>query len=476
MRAVRAALARHRMVAPGDKVLVGVSGGPDSLALLHVLWRLRAEIGVALHVAHLNHLLRGEQAAEDAAFVRAVSEGLGLPCTVEEAPVARLARERGLSLEEAGRVARYDFFRRLAAATGAARVALGHTRDDQAETVLMRLLRGAGPSGLAGIPPVRDGWVIRPLLAVSRAAVEAYCRAHGLRPRRDPTNEEPSFLRNRVRLELLPRLESEYNPELRQALAQLAELLRAEEEWLGRQAEEAAAGLVRAEGGSVVVGVEGLVQLPLALRRRVVRLAAERAGVPGPLPFEHVEGVLALCEAAVGGAVSLPGACEARREHDGLVIGAGGGRGAPFSYRLAVPGSVLVPEAGLRLVAEVVPGGAWPPRDGAAGGAPPDDERRGAGQAGVAVLDADRLPLVLTVRSRRPGDRFRPLGMRGEKKLQDFLVDAKVPRRERDRVPVVEAGGEIVWVVGHRVDARFAAGEASARRLVLRAWREPAGG
>ncbi len=462
-RAVREAVARHGMVRPGEKVVVAVSGGPDSLALLHVLWRLRDELGIALHVAHLNHLLRGEEAAADAAFVAEMAARLGLPVTVEEVPVARLAAERGLSVEEAGREARYEFFRRVAAATGAGRVALGHTRDDQAETVLMRLLRGSGPAGLSGIPPVRDGWIIRPLLAVPRTAVEAYCRRHGLRPRRDPTNEEPSYLRNRIRLELLPRLEAEYNPMLRQALAHLAEVLRAEEEWAGRAAADAADRLLRRSGDAVVVPVEGLLGLPVALRRRVVRLAAERAGLPS-LPFEHVERVLALAAGAVGRALSLPGGGLARLEHDGLVLGPDGEEPAPFAYRLEVPGSVAIPEAGLRLVAEVVPG---PPL-------PRAGEQVPRGEGDVAVLDAERLPALLTVRSRRPGDRFRPLGLEGEKKLQDYFVDARVPRRQRDRVPIVEAHGEIVWVVGHRVDGRFAAGPGARRLLVLRAHRQPA--
>ncbi len=455
---VRRTIERYGMLAPGDGVVVAVSGGPDSLALLHLLWSLREDFALSLHVAHLNHLLRGEAAEADAAFVRDTAERLGLPVTVEEVPVAALAREEGLSLEEAGRVARYRFFRKVCDAVGFRRVALGHTRDDQAETVLMRLLRGAGPAGLAGIPPVRDGWIIRPLIDVSRADVEAYCRAHGLEPRRDATNESTAFLRNRIRLELLPHLEAVYHPGLRRVLAQTAEILRAEDEWLGEQAAGALSGLLRADGPHLVLRADGLGRLPPALRRRAVRLAAARLGIAvGALTFDHVERILGLCGARPGKAVALPGGGEARREQDAVVLSPGRAGLTGFQYEWAVPGSLNVPEAGVRLTADLLEGPS-PPGDPAF---------RGDGRE-VTVLDADRVPLVLTVRSRRPGDRLRPLGLGGEKKLQDLFVDAKVPRRLRDRVPVVAAGDRIAWVVGHRVAGDFAAGPGTVRRLVLR--------
>lgn len=457
---VRRTIERYGMLAPGDGVVVAVSGGPDSLALLHLLHGLREAFDLSLHVAHLNHLLRGEAAAADAAFVRETAERLGLPWTIEAVAVGDLARAEGLSLEEAGRTARYRFFRRVCAAAGARRVALGHTRDDQAETVLMRLLRGAGPAGLAGIPPVRDGWVIRPLIAVPRAAVEAYCREQGLEPRRDATNESTAFLRNRIRLDLLPRLEALFHPGLSASLAQTAEILRAEDEWLDAQAEGALPGLCRTEGDRLVLSVDGLGRLPLALRRRVARRAAQRAGVAaGALAFDHVERLLALAAGRPGSGVSLPGGREARREQDGIVLGAAGTGAVAFRYDWPVPGSLDVPEAGLRLTADLLEGP--PPAAGPEG-------VRGDGRE-VAVLDADRVPMVLTVRSRMPGDRLRPAGLGGEKKLQDLFVDAKVPRRRRDRVPVVAAGDRIAWVVGQRVDSRLAAGPHTFRRLVLRA-------
>lgn len=478
--AVREAVRRYDMLRPGEKVVVAVSGGPDSLALLHLLWTLRDELGITLHVAHLDHGLRGEEAQADAEFVRGVAAGLGVPVTVGEVRVAELARVRGLSVEEAGREARYSFFREVMVATGAARVALGHNRDDQAETVLMRLLRGAGPAGLAGIPPVRGGWIIRPFLAVPRTAIEAYCREQGLSPRHDSTNEEDRFLRNRIRRDLLPLLESDYNPALRAALANLADILRAEEEWAGGMAEDVLAQVMREEEGTVFLPVRVLGKAPLALRRRLVRLAAARVGPAGRvLPFEHVEQVLALLDAGAGRGVSLAGGLTAWREAEALALAGAdpvGEPAVPFAYSLPVPGRVEVPEAGLWVSAEVREmDGAPPARPGAgaAGFRPPAADR--PGETHVAVLDADRVAAPLVVRNRRPGDRFWPLGLGAQKKVKEFFIDAKVPRRLRDRVPLVEAGGGVVWVVGYRVDERFRAGPATRRILVLTAGRREDG-
>lgn len=463
--AVREAIRRHQMFLPGEKVVVAVSGGPDSLALLHLLWTLRGELGITLHVAHLDHGLRGEESRAEAEFVRDEAARLGVPATVVRTRVADLARERGLSIEEAGREARYRLYREVMAATGAARVALGHNRDDQAETVLMRFLRGAGTAGLAGIPPVRGGWIVRPLLTVSRAAIEGYCREQGLSPRRDPSNEQDRFLRNRIRRELLPLLESEYNPGLREALVNLANILRAEEDWCGRMAEDVLARVAREEEGTIFLPVQALGEAHVALRRRLVRLAAARLGPGGRgLTFEHVEQALALLAAGAGHSASLAGGVTAWREADAIALAIGDPEGAStdrFTYPMPVPGRVEVPEAGLWLNAEVRPVGA---------AVHAGDVNQGEGVQS-AVVDADRMTAPLVVRNRRPGDRFWPLGLGAEKKLKEFFIDAKVPRRLRDRIPLVEAGGQVVWVVGYRVDERFRVGPATRRVVALTAGR-----
>ncbi len=457
-RLVEETVRRFAMFTPGDLVLVGVSGGADSLALLHVLWSLREKLGVSLHVAHLNHGLRREAAA-DARFVSRVAGQLGLPVTVAEEDVAGIARRDRLTLEEAGRQARYAFFRRLRDETGARRLALGHNRDDLAETVLMRFLRGTGPWGLAGIPPVREGWIVRPLLSVPRAALDEYCRRAGLAPRRDETNLDVSLFRNRVRHRILPFLLSQGNPRLPDALARLADVVREDEEWLGEVVAYRFRSIARAEEEAVVFPLDLFSPLPPGLQRRLVRQACASLGwLPGP-DFAAVERALSLVRGATGRRAVLGGGLEAWRERDALTV-ARRRETAPYSRLLPVPGAVLVPEAGVRLEASLMPGDAG--RGPAAGGTPRE-----------VILAAGDLLWPLTVRSRRDGDRVWLRGRARPSRLKRLLARWGVPRRLRDRLPLVTgrlpSGEEVLlWVVGHAVDARFLPRPDTETLLVLR--------
>jgi len=299
---MRENLRRYAMVAPGDGVVAGVSGGPDSVALLDLLFRLREEFNLRLTVAHLNHMLRGREAEEDAAFVAGLAARYGLPFTGERVDVRAYRAVHGGSLEEAAREVRYAFFARVAGETGAARVALGHNADDQAGTVLFHFLRGTGPAGLKGIPPVR-GLFIRPLLTVRRAAIEAYLAERGLTARLDRSNVRPVYTRNKIRLLLLPLLEKEYNPRIVDALGRLAEVCREEDAYLEALAERALRdALLAHEEGLLRLKAAQVTALPLALRRRVIRLAWQRVtGSEYPLDFGDVERVDRLLADPAGG-------------------------------------------------------------------------------------------------------------------------------------------------------------------------------
>ncbi|BDG62042.1 tRNA lysidine(34) synthetase TilS [Caldinitratiruptor microaerophilus] len=461
---IRRFVARRGLLEPGDRVVVALSGGPDSLALTLALHHLRTEWGLDLHLFHLHHGLRGEEADRDAAFVREVADRLGLPCTVIRRDVRSEARSLRAGVEAAGRLVRYRALADLAGQLGARRVAVGHTRDDQAETVLMALLRGAGRRGLGGMPPARplgfgagpEVTLVRPLLAVGREDTLALCRAAGLEPRRDLTNEDPRFLRSRIRTELLPLLRDRYSPAVVFRLAALAEVMRDEEGFLRRAAAEAAARHgVTYDPRESRLPVPALTDEHPALARRIVRLAGESAGMS--LTARHVEAVLDLARSPGGGEVHLGRGLVAekvgdvvrvrRRERVGRAVTAEGGQPVP----LPVPGSVAWASAGLTLSAT---------RE--------DPDAEPAAGPWAVDLDPDRLPGPLAVRTRRPGDRIFPVGMDGSKKLQDLFVDLKVPRPDRDRVPVVVAGDQVVWVVGYRADRRFLAAPGRPR-LALRA-------
>jgi tRNA(Ile)-lysidine synthase len=397
-------------------VIAAVSGGADSVALLLLLHQFARHGLLRLAgVAHLNHRIRGAASDADAEFVGALAERLQLPLFRQDEEVPARARRHRQSLEVAGRQARLALFERLASATGSTRIALGHTRTDQAETVLLRLTRGAGPRGLAGMAPRTENR-IRPLLEESRAALRGWLREQGETWREDETNADMAIARNLVRLDVLPRL-AQLNPGVEAALARSARIQRADAELLDFLAEREAARLLQRDGRALRFSMKEIRQLPEAVACRVVRLALLQVR-PGRMPtWDDAEAVLS---------------------SQGSRLDVGGARLEPFGD-LAVLSSKA---EGPLLRAQVVL--ATDART------PPTTE------AARAVVDAAAVGRHLTIRGWRPGDRVQPLGLNGRKKLQDVFVDRKVPRDERDRVPIIlDASGRIVWVAGHVVGEPF---------------------
>ena len=460
---VLASIRRLELIPPGGRVLAAVSGGGDSVALLHLLAELvEREAVVLAGVAHFNHRLRPPACDDDERFCRDLATRFGLPWVVESADVAEMARSERISVEHAGHRARHAFFGRAAARLGACRVALGHTVDDQAETYLLRLLRGAGAAGLSAMRPVA-GLVVRPLLTVPRADLRAYLETRQILFREDASNRDRGVPRNRIRHDLIPSLRA-YSPQIVDVLAREAEIARADEDWLGRAANELGARLVQSIEGGVEVDAAGLAALHPALGRRVARDALIRVSGRG-VGFDHIERLRRMAE-DVPTRVDLPG-CRAERLEEVVRLTARTGRGTvarvePFAYRLEVPGEVSVPEAGVTITAEP----AGPGFSGALVTAGP--QTAGILANGRAVAVATTGPLA--VRNWRPGDRFRPLGLAGHrKKLQDLFVDRKVNRAERARTPVVlDAEDRIVWVVGQGISDDFRVTRGAASVLVLK--------
>ena len=454
---------RQRLIPPGSRVLAAVSGGGDSVALLHLLAELAEQGAIALAgVAHFNHRLRLSAADADERFCRELATRFGVPFVVESADVATMARSERISVEHAGHRARHAFFRRAAGRLGACRVALGHTIDDQAETYLLRLLRGAGAAGLSAIRP-STGLVVRPLLTVSRAELRVYLASRRASFREDASNRDRCVPRNRIRHDLIPSLRA-YSPRVVEVLAREAEIARADEEWLARAANELGAGLVQRIKGGVDVDATKLAALHPALGRRVARDAL--VSVSGrAVGFDHIERLRRLAEDART-RVDFPG-CRAERIEGVIRLTVRAGRGAvvqvvPFAYRLEVPGEVSVPEAGVTISAEP----AGPELYGSLTCSRPQTAGKRATERVVAVVAAG----PFAVRNWQPGDRFRPLGLKGHrKKLQDLFVDRKVGRTERARIPLVlDAQDRIVWVVGQGVSDDFRVTRGAASVLLLK--------
>ena len=427
---------RYSMMKSGEKVLVAVSGGPDSVALLYALWSLRDELGITLHVAHLNHSFRGEASDKDAEYVRELAANIGVPCTVEKIDVPEIQKTLRLSAEEAARLVRYEFLERVATDVHADKIALGHTADDQTETVLLNLLRGTGIDGLSGMPPVR-GKIIRPLIDVRRSEVEEYIKQYDLHPRIDETNLLPTYTRNKVRLELLPLLRNEYNPEIDTAILRLSELAREDSAYINEEAEEALhQSLISQENGSLTLDPKKMQSLPLAIRRRVIRLAVKAVrGDMSDVGFIHVEELLRLLDVGKDFKYELPGGTFVQRKRGTLNFLSDKPRDIPiiYSHELKIPGETHVPEIQLSVNAEV--------------GTEPVEYMRPSESMEI-VLDFGRIVGKLKVRNWEPGDRIRPLGMQGSKKIQDVFVDNKIPREARSRVPLIVDDEKIIWVVG----------------------------
>jgi tRNA(Ile)-lysidine synthase len=489
---------------PGATLVVAVSGGADSLCLLGALLDLRERRATRapgdLVVATLDHGLRGAAGAEDARWVVALASGLGLRCMSGQVDARALAREERLSLEDAARRLRYRFLRQVARDTGATRICVAHTQDDQAETVLIHLLRGSGLAGLVGMRPLQ-GDIARPLLVISRAQTEAYCAAHGWEPRADETNRDERYLRNRVRWRLLPAMEA-YNPRIRQTLARMAATLVDDEALLTAATDAAWTEVVVGEApGRIALDLAALGEQPRALRRRLIRRAAERLTphlvatsetLAAPtLEARHVSLIERLATtSATGATLTLPGGLRATRSYTELRLSHTSRRqparvrsetdgGAGRSWPLTPPGVVDAAELGWRVRAVVTE---TPP--GLEGAILPEQPRLPPlSHAGTAAAvhrgewrvyaDADATGERLSVRAWRPGDRFRPLGMAQTKKLQDVFADAKIPRELRRRLPLVCAGEgaseRIVWVVGVRIGDEFKLTGETRRALVLQA-------
>jgi tRNA(Ile)-lysidine synthase len=461
---VLATIRAHAMVPRGGRVLVALSGGPDSVGLLHLLCELdrRGEVTVA-GAAHLNHGIR-EAAAGDEDFCRALAASLGVPFVSERADVRGMAREWRTSLEAAGRRARYEFLRRAAAELHAV-VATGHTLDDQAETFLLQLIRGAGPRGLSSIAPF-DGLVCRPLLDVRRAAVRGWLVERDLPFREDESNADQAFTRNRVRHSLLPLLRREFSPGIDEVLAREASIAREDEDWLHAQATAIAPSIVLIKDGVVQLDAEALAALHPAIASRVARDALSCLSPDRAIEYGHVRALLALARTPGPSAVSLPGQ-QARRRGRFVILRPRAKAAVANSFRvsLSIPGEVLLEPQGWAVSATL----AGPDF---AGRQPDGQQDSGPPHLSVA-LPFDRLALPLTVRSRRPGDRLRPAGMKGRrKKLQDLFVDRKIDSDLRDAVPiVVDRDDRILWVVGAGVAEDFRVTEPLQGVLLLKARR-----
>lgn len=433
-------VSQHHMIKRGDKVLVGISGGPDSVALAHWLYTHREPYGIKVILAHYHHGLRGEEADEDERFVRLLAEKWQVEYFMEKVPLKEiLAQEHG-NLQALAREYRYRFFREVGERIGATKVAIAHHRDDQAETLLMRFLRGTGVGGLAGIPYTRPLTekiiVIRPLLDITRDEIEAYLKRNHLTYRIDSSNRKTDYMRNRLRIELIPEL-LKVNANLTVSLNQLAQMVREDEEYLSRKAEEALHGLISERSDKQIsISLKGWSKIPLSLQRRGIKLICNYlVQMEEEVPYHHIEAVRKLFAEDRPRQWNLPWGIEVlARYGEGIFRLKTEERRRGFYYPFHVPGSLWIREIERRFSSSILH--QLIPVEG--------EEHAFFDYEKVAQLG----PFVL--RSRKEGDQIYVKGLGGHKKVKDIFIDAKVPKEDRDLIPIFAAGNEILWIPGFR--------------------------
>jgi len=480
---------QHHLLLSNEKLVVAVSGGADSVCLLHILVGLQEKLKIKLHLAHLNHQLRGADSEADADYVSDLALKWGIPATIERRDVKGYQKQERLSLEEAAREVRYHFLTEVAGATGAKRVAVGHTRDDHIETILMHLIRGAGTRGMRGLQPYTE-WpsktggliVIRPLLEVSHEDIEGYCRQHQLAPRLDASNLSLSPLRNRIRQQLLPLLQS-YNPGIAEALLRTGRIAGDDIDFLDRETARLWDKIARQEGDVITLDRKGLDRLPPTLKRYLLRASAEKLlGSAKDIEMRHIENMMAALGKPAGKRLSLPGGLVFATGYDQYQLTTDMTGLSPFprlegEVQLNIPGQTRLP--GWLVKATITepstikgkPEGANAPSETIT----PLPLNKGKGIQGMgltkndftACLDLAKTGDKLTVRPRRRGERFQPLGLLQPKKLGEFMIDTKIPQAWRQHIPIVCSPEQIVWVVGWRIDDRVKVSQTTKQVLCL---------
>ncbi len=454
-------ITKYKMLSKNDLVLVCVSGGADSVALLYLLCLLKDEFSLKLHIAHLNHMIRAKDAEKDAEFVRNLAQRLKLPIISRRMDVPSFVKKNRLSSEEGARILRHRFFSASAAKIKADKVAIAHTADDQAETVLMRIIRGTGLEGLGGMQPVveQNGMkIIRPLIEVWKKEIENYLKQNNLRFRLDLSNKDKAYFRNKIRLALIPYLTRNYNSRIKEILLRLGDGAREDYACLEKKAEKVFEKLVEAKKDKFEIefSIKRLKKYPLAIQRIVMRLAIEKIkGDLRRISFQNLGDLNGLIQSSGNLFLHLADKIKVRKEYDKLIFykPRRQKRIKGFKYKLKTPGVTTISESGLKITtadyADKISVVAKTAKE-------------------VAYFDYDKIKFPLFARNRLPGDRVRPLGMKGKKKLKDIFIDQKIPLLQRDFTPlIVSADKKIIWVVGVKNSDEFKLTPATKRILKI---------
>jgi len=450
---------KFKLIQRGDSIVVGVSGGPDSIALLHLLWSIRDEYNLKLHVVHLNHMLRGKEAEEDAKYVEEFCGNLGIKSFIFSRDVSKYSKEKGITFEEGGRELRYKLFYEIAKKTNSNKIAIAQNSNDQAETVLMRLMRGSGLEGLAAINYIRDDMIIRPLLDITRSEIEGYCEANNLNPRIDKTNLESIYTRNKIRLELIPYIQKNFNPNIIETLCRTSNILRDENDYLEEEAFEKYHKILERETEDLIeINLKAFNALHVSMKRRLIRIIIqELKGDLKNITLNHInQSIDIIREGKVNSKLNLPQDILIELGYNSIYIKIYKGDTKDikdFQYFIPLNGSVFIKELGLWIHNIII-----------------NDKEISKGDKNTIYIDGNKVQGSLIVRNRRKGDKFTPLGMKGTKKIKDYFIDEKINRDIRDKIPLVCDNDNIIWIAGYRMSESYKIDNSTSK--VVKLWIE----
>lgn len=434
----------HNLIEKGDGVVVGVSGGPDSICLLHLFWTIKDEYELKLYAVHLNHQFRGLEAEKDAKYVKTFCDNLKIPSFIYTKDVSDYAHKNSMTDEEAGRELRYSCFYEIANKKNAKKIAVAQNMNDQAETVLMRLMRGAGIDGLTAIDYKRDDRIIRPLLDVERDKIEKYCEENKLNPRIDKTNQESIYTRNRVRLELIPYIEKHFNKNIKSTLCRTAKHLREDSDFINIIASEAYNEVVMETEEEVRIDCNKFKEFHSAIKNRIIRKGIRSiSGELKDVESRHIQLILEFIQnGKTGTKIDLPNNISGVLEYETLILkkSVASEKQKDFEYKMPIGKKLFIDELEVSISTRVL------------NISEVEDHSK---EKYKKYLDFHKVTKDIIIRNRRNGDSFVPLGMSGRKKLKDFFIDEKIPREKRHKIILICDGEEIMWIVGYRISNKY---------------------
>ena len=433
---------KNLMFNKGDIVIVAVSGGPDSMCLLHLLNQLSKQLQLKLIVAHVNHCLRGLEADKDQEFVHNFCEDFKIECYSKRIDINEIAKINNVSSETAGRNARYEYFNELKNKFKANKIALAHNANDQAETILMRIIRGTGLEGLVGIKPVRDGIFIRPLIDITRNKIEEYCDRNNINPRIDKTNSQNIYTRNKIRLELIPYIEKNFNSDIVTGLIRLGDIAKKDNDFIEKQVDFSYKKYCYTKQGKGIIKGEAFNEDEAVLSRLIRRTFQEVNGNLYNFEKVHIYDIISIQKQGTGKEVTLPSSVNAINDYGDIIITKKqkSSEFERYEFYLHINEKNIIQHIGNNIILKLLEN---------------ENKINLTEKPNIRNFDFDKIKGDIIVRNRKGGDKFTPFGMKGTKKLKDLFIDLKVKKEERDKIPLICFGGDIAWIVGYRVSDKF---------------------